>query len=382
MTRPYTQQMPPPPPPPPQYAQHYRQPAPPPPPPPPPPMPPRQWQPPPPRRKSGMGVIGVLGAVFGSLAALFVLIVVGAALLKSSSRSETTTPIAVPTYEPTPERSRATRPPTRRPTEQPTRQPTRTPEETVTPPAQVQVNTSLKNNSLYRAGTLPRISCRAGNASIFSHSQLKALILKTGKCMDRAWGPVLQKQGFDFRPPGYAIASGRGRGACGDYPSAGSMVPYYCPRNSTIYASTSAMARGNGNARGYGQIISWHGGIISMMAHEYGHHVQNVTGLMNSWWDSTLATSSRSTKLGLSRRLELQATCLGGMWMRSVAASYPVTTSLRSRLYWFYGQVGDYPGYPRDHGTPANNNRWFRQGWEKNKAYQCNTWMAPSSTVS
>jgi predicted metalloprotease len=345
-------------------------------------MPPRQWHHQPPRRKSGMGVGAVLGIVFGSMAALFVLIVVGAALIGSASRSETTDPLAIPTYEPPshdtdepepfPTRTRGTRP---TPTQQETQEPD-------TPPKQVTLNTSLKNNTLYRAGALPRVSCPAGNASIFNHAQLKALILKTGRCMDRAWGPILEKQGIPFRPPGYAIAARRGRGACGDYPHAGSIVPYYCPRNSTIYASTSAMARGNGGSVGYGQIISWHGGIISMMAHEYGHHIQNVTGLMNSWWSSTLESSGQSGRLALSRRLELQATCFGGMWMRSVAASYPVSTADRSRLFWFYSRVGDQPGYPRDHGSPQNNNRWFRQGWQKNKTYQCNTWLAPSSTTS
>ncbi|RVX40248.1 hypothetical protein EDD27_2648 [Nonomuraea polychroma] len=323
-----------------------------------------------------MGVAGVLGIVFGSMAALFALIIVGAALLKSSSRSETTNPVAIPSYEPPSRETDDPEPfPTRtRPTQRESQEPQTQPK--------VTLNTSLRNNTVYRAGALPRLNCPAGNASIFNHSQLKALILKTGKCMDRAWGPILQKQGIPFRPPGYAIASRRGRGACGDYPHAGNIVPYYCPRNSTIYASTSAMARGNGNARGYGEIISWHGGIVSMMAHEYGHHVQNITGLLNSWWSSTLDSSSQSGKLALSRRLELQATCFGGMWMRSVAASYPVSMADRRQLFRFYGQVGDYPGYPRDHGSPLNNNRWFRQGWEKSKAYQCNTWLAPSSTTS
>ena len=98
----------------------------------------------------------------------------------------------------------------------------------------------------------PGWPARRATLSIFSHSQLKALILKTGRCMDRAWGPIMQRQGIRFTPPSYSIVATRGRGACGDYPSPGSMVPYYCPRNNTIYASTSAMARGNGNARGYG----------------------------------------------------------------------------------------------------------------------------------
>ncbi|NUT12681.1 MAG: peptidase, partial [Nonomuraea sp.] len=182
-------------------------------------MPPRQW-PQQPRKKPGMGVVGVLGAVFGSLAALFVLIVIGAAMLKTAARTETTTPIALPSYEPSerPTRHSTREPssePTRRPSEQPTEQATEQPterptqrptEDTVTPPKQVTLNTSLKNNTVYKAGSLPRVNCRAGNASIFSHSQLKALILKTGRCMDRAWGPILERQGIQFSPPGYAIA--------------------------------------------------------------------------------------------------------------------------------------------------------------------------------
>ncbi|MEV4570114.1 neutral zinc metallopeptidase [Nonomuraea sp. NPDC049419] len=364
--------------------QPYRQQPPPPPPPPPPPMPPQQWHRPPPK-KQGMGVGGVLGVVFGSLAALFVLIVVGAVLLGGKSGTETTRPVAIPTYEPSEEPSEdpsydRSDPPSERPTT--SREPTERPDTTVTPPAQVQLNTSLKNNTMYKAGILPRLNCRSGNVNIFNHSQTKALILKTGKCMDRAWESILEKQGIRFSAPRWAIVAGRGRGACGDYPQPGNIVPYYCPRNNTIYASTSAMARGNGRSMGYGQLLNWHGAIISMMAHEYGHHVQNITGLMDSWWRQTLDSSSQNTKLALSRRLELQATCFGAMWMRSVAASYPVSTANRNRLYWFYGQVGDYPGRPPDHGKPVNNNRWFRQGWEKSKAYQCNTWMAPSSTVS
>jgi predicted metalloprotease len=347
-----------------------------------------------------MGVVGVLGAVLGSLAALFVLIVIGSAVFKSASRVDTATPEAMPSYsssyepddEPFPTRSE-TETPTPTPTatetgtasETPTAEPTRPasprPTATATRPARV-LNTTLKSNTLYLAGRLPKLSCRAGNVSIYNHTQLKALIIRTGRCMDKAWGPILRRQGIPFSTPHYSIVARSGRGACGDYPSAGSMVPYYCPSNHTIYASTGAMARGNGNARGYGQVLSWNGAIISMLAHEYGHHVQNLSGLMDSWWSQTLASSSRSGKLALSRKLELQATCLGGMWMRSVAATYPVSTAYRNRLFWFYAQVGDYPGYPRDHGSRTNNNRWFRQGWDRSQTYQCNTWALPSSTTS
>ncbi|MFI6602599.1 neutral zinc metallopeptidase [Nonomuraea sp. NPDC050536] len=353
-----------------------------------PPGPPRGPWGPPPRRKKGMGAAGILGIVLGSVAALFVLMVVVGAVFKSASH-QVYQPVALPTessYDPYHPPTEYTPPPaeTTQPTQPtddstPTQSPTQDP---VNPPQQVTVNRTLKGNTLYRAGGLPKSTCPAGNGSIFSHSQLKALILKTGQCMSRVWGPALERQGIQFRAPNYAITPKGGRGACGDFPSPGSMVPFYCPRNNTIYASTSAMARGNGNARGYGEFIQWNGGIISMMAHEYGHHVQEMSGIMGSWWDKTLASSSQSAKLALSRRLELQATCLGGMWMRSVANSYPVSPANRNRLFEFYGQVGDYPGWPRDHGAPVNNNRWFRQGWLRNTAYQCNTWAADSSTTS
>src|SRR5690606_4855970 len=167
-----------------------------------------------PRRKSGMGVAGVRGLTFGSIAVLFVLAIVGAAVLKESSGPERTVPIAQPTFTPD---DAPTSPPSRddRPTEQPTRRPTQRPSERPTQdteqPQRAALNRSLKNNTVYRAGVLPRMNCPAGNASIHSHSQLKALILKTGKCMDRAWGQILQKQGIPFRPPNYAIVVGSGR---------------------------------------------------------------------------------------------------------------------------------------------------------------------------
>jgi len=327
-----------------------------------------------------MGVVGILGAVIGSMAGLVVLAIVGMALFGTSSGPRTTTLAdATPTpYEP--DSDGRVREPTGRPT--PTRDEEQDDDTPADTPAQVTLDRTLKSNTVYRAGALSRANCRAGNVSIYSHRQLKALILKTGRCMDKTWGKALARQGIPFSPPNYVVVAGRGRGPCGDYPPAGSIVPYYCPRTSTIYVSTSAVVRGNSNSQGYGQALPWHGAITSVMAHEYGHHVQHLTGLMDSWWSQTLDSTSSRGKLTLSRRLELQATCFGGMAMRSVAGSYPIGAGNRDRLFWLWGQVGDQPGRPRDHGSEVNNNRWFRQGYLKNQAFQCNTWMAPASTIS
>ncbi|WP_214409098.1 neutral zinc metallopeptidase [Sphaerisporangium fuscum] len=330
----------------------------------------------------------MVGGLLGVVAAVFVLLVIGAAVLKSSSHHDT--PVAMPTYQfptytpkpfPTFTRPDDTTPSPEATTSHDTSS-SQSNTTTNTQPNRPTLNTTLKGNSVYHVGTLPRVACRAPATNVFDNAQLKSLILKTGQCMNRTWAPALRRVGIDFSPPNYMITPRGGRGACGDFPQRGSMVPYYCPRNSTIYASTTALASGRGNQRGYGQIVSWHGGIIAMMAHEYGHHVQQLSGLANSWWSKTLSSGSQSAKLALSRRYELQANCFSGMWMRSVASSYPVSAGNRNTLFYFFSNVGDWPGYPRDHGSPPNSGRWFRQGYERQKAFQCNTWLAPSSTTS
>ncbi|MFC4585967.1 neutral zinc metallopeptidase [Sphaerisporangium corydalis] len=350
------------------------------------------WRPP--KRKSGAGA--VIGGILGVLAAVFVLLIVGSAALRSAKHSDPVSPVAIPTYQPPsyepntppplptyssgPETTTSTAPQTSRtPDTTTTTRADTSNQTTTTRPA---LNRTLTGNTVYKAGTLPRLPCRASATNIYNDAQLKALILKTGQCMSRTWAPALRRVGIAFSQPGYAITARGGRGACGDFPQRGSIVPYYCPRNTTIYASTSALSRGKGNARGYGSLSSWHGAIIAMMAHEYGHHVQQLSGLANSWWGKTLASRSSSGKLALSRKYELQANCFSGMWMRSVAASYPIPPARRGNLYYFFSNVGDWPQYPRDHGSPPNSGRWFRQGYERQKAYQCNTWLAPASSTS
>ncbi|MBB5629805.1 neutral zinc metallopeptidase [Sphaerisporangium krabiense] len=327
----------------------------------------------------------MIGGVLGAIAVVFVLLVIGGALLANATRTSTTSPVAVPTYDSATPEARPTATevlprPTRGTTG--TDRDTSTRPDTTTRPSRPARNTTLTRNSLYLAGTLPRTNCRGRATNVYNDAQLKALILATSTCMNRTWSSALGKVGIPFSPPGYAVTARGGRGACGDFPHKGSIVPYYCPRNATIYASTSAMADGTGRQRGYASLSNWHGAFTAMFAHEYGHHVQHLSGLEDSWWSKTLASRSSSGKLGLSRRYELQANCLSGLWMRSVAASYPITSARRNTLYYFFSNVGDWPGYPRDHGSPPNSGRWFRQGYERVKTFQCNTWLASASSTS
>ena len=322
-----------------------------------------------PRRRSGAGAVA--GGLMGLLALVFVFLAVVGSLVGEDDH-DTVTPVAMPTETYSPYEYTSSPSPHGH-TPAPTRTVRSSPAST---PAQRTLDRSLTTNTLYRAGALPKTRCRPGNANIYRHTQLKALMLRTSRCMDRAWSIALRRVGMPWYRPGWAIVQTRGRGACGDYPPRGSNVPYYCPGNSTIYASTSAVARE------YGPLGSWHGFITSLMAHEYGHHVQNLSGILSERWRRHLRTPSQSQRLLLSRRLELQATCMAGMFMRSVEASYPITPARRSALLNAYNYLGDNPRGPRDHGSTRSNYAWFRQGYVRQKAYQCNTWVMPASTVS
>lgn len=236
-------------------------------------------------------------------------------------------------------------------------------------------NTSRKRNSMYKMGALPRTRCPSGSVNLHSSSSIRHHLTHMFGCMTKAWKPALARQDIDLDTPGTVITSGRGRGACGSYPSAGSNVPYYCPSNSTIYASTSATLHEYSRGRGFDAA-----GFDSIFAHEYGHHIQNTTGIEDSYW--RMASSAPQTKkLGMSRRLELQATCFAGMFMHSVKGSYPIGSSQEAQLVAFNSQVGDWKG-PRNHGAPKHNGMWFKQGYTRHKAYQCNTWAASGSETS
>ena len=89
--------------------------------------------------------------------------------------------------------------------------------------------------------------------------------------LDATWQPLFQEAGIPFTQPVLNFYDGRGQSGCGAAQSA--MGPFYCPSDQGIYIDTSfydqldrQLGAGGDFARAY------------VMAHEYGHHVQNLTG--------------------------------------------------------------------------------------------------------
>jgi hypothetical protein len=110
-----------------------------------------------------------------------------------------------------------------------------------------------------------------------------------------------------------------------------------------------------------------------VIAHEVGHHVQNLIG-------STKLQHQGETSNQTSVRVELQADCLAGVWGRSARSTLEITDQdLEEALTAAHAIGDDTLGHSDQnkftHGSSEQRKRWFRRGFESGDARQCDTFV-------
>ncbi|GGM42114.1 metalloprotease [Longimycelium tulufanense] len=192
-------------------------------------------------------------------------------------------------------------------------------------------------------------------------------------CMARAWAPVLSAAGLPTEPPRVYTPTGRHSSPCGN--RAATDNAYYCRGN--IYMPPQYFTKVEGLRMEQPAVF------LGVLAHEYGHHVQELSGIMQAAWSIRYDVGEESVAgLENSRRTELQATCFGGMVYAGLVGNGSVGRGLYDAALRDNYQRGDHNGRPRDHGHPQNNGVWFQHGAEKNRTAQCNTWSASPDSVA
>lgn len=138
------------------------------------------------------------------------------------------------------------------------------------------------------------------NVNAYSHESCNAL-----SSLDKTWKPVLTRMGVPFRAPKLVFYAREGESGCGEAQSA--MGPFYCPSDQGIYLDTAFYDETAGKLGADGDFAR-----VYVMAHEFGHHVQNLLGTS----DKVRAAQVRSPSAAnhLSVELELQADCYAGVW--------------------------------------------------------------------
>ena len=125
--------------------------------------------------------------------------------------------------------------------------------------------------------------------------------------LNQTWARVFKEQGLGdrFKQPALDLYSGSVRTACGGGSSA--MGPFYCPGDQTIYIDTSFYDQLARMAGGGGDFARYY-----VLAHEYGHHIQTITGVSGQIRSAQQQNPRMANQLQV--RMELQADCYAGVW--------------------------------------------------------------------
>ncbi len=232
----------------------------------------------------------------------------------------------------------------------------------------------VSDNTLYGQGGLANGNCPARDLGDASRARQSAFYTSLMACLNAEWGPAVEGAGYAYQEPGLVVFDSPVDTPCGSAsPENGRTLAFYCPGDSVMYADVPQMRRFFDNIDVAYAIV---------IGHEFGHHVQQETGMLQAYDD--LIYDNFGNRLELSRRVELQASCMGGLFLGAVANTFPMDSPRVRQLQQVAGSFGDEPGSAasaRDHGSGASNRQWIFAGYGDNDTATCNTFTASADNV-
>ena len=195
------------------------------------------------------------------------------------------------------------------------------------------------------------------------------------------WTEIFAEQGMRYREPVLVMFTGSTRSACGLGQAA--MGPFYCPADQKAYIDLSFYEQMRTRFRAPGDFAQAY-----VIAHEIGHHVQNLLGISGKVHDMKQRVGQAEAN-ALSVRLELQADCLAGVWAhrahraRNIIEAGDIEEALNAA-----SAIGDDTLQRQSrgtvvpesftHGTSAQRQAWFRIGLESGEPDNCDTFSVES----
>ncbi len=187
------------------------------------------------------------------------------------------------------------------------------------------------------------------------------------------WGDTFTASGRDYPETKLVLFDNPTQSGCGQAsPATG---PFYCPADQKVYLElgffdqlkTQLKAKGGDFAMAY------------VVAHEFGHHVQNALGIAQSMQDQVAADPSR--KNDLSVRLELQADCLAGVWANSAVSDIQpgdIDEALSAAAAVGDDRIqesttGRVNPESWTHGSAEQRTKWFTTGFQGGDSSACDT---------
>lgn len=193
------------------------------------------------------------------------------------------------------------------------------------------------------------------------------------------WGPIFRQSGASYVQPKLVLFSGSTPTACGTGDTASG--PFYCPGDQKVYIDLAFFQTMHDRFQ-----VSSDFAQAYVIAHEVGHHVQHLSGIMDKV-DKVRRDGSAKQANAISVKLELQADCFAGVWAfhanqeRSILETGDVESALKAAT-----AIGDDTLQQQaqghvvpdsfTHGTSAQRVRWFKRGIDSGQLNNCNTFDA------
>ena len=193
------------------------------------------------------------------------------------------------------------------------------------------------------------------------------------------WKAIFKQQGKNYQEPRLVLYRNRVKSACGF--GTAQMGPFYCPADKKVYLDLSFYDELKNRYKAPGDFAQAY-----VVAHEIGHHVQNLLGTSTKVHQAKQKLSKVKANQ-LSVKLELQADCYAGIWAnhadrsRQILETGDIEEGLKAA-----SAIGDdqlqkqAQGYVNPdsftHGSSRQRVRWFKTGLQKGTLAACNTFKA------
>lgn len=189
------------------------------------------------------------------------------------------------------------------------------------------------------------------------------------------WNGIFQASGENYQEPTLVLFSGQVQSACGFASSA--TGPFYCPGDRKVYLDTNFFQQLKDQFGASGDFAEAY-----VIAHEIGHHVQNLTGVLPKF-NQLRQQMSEVEANQMSVRVELQADCYAGIWASYTEQKGLLEAGDLEEALNAAHQIGDDTLQKRsqgyvvpdsfNHGTSAQRAKWFKRGFDSGEVSSCDT---------
>ncbi len=192
---------------------------------------------------------------------------------------------------------------------------------------------------------------------------------------ENLWGEVFQQNNMRYVPPKIVLFTQQTESACGIADA--NSGPFYCPNDQKVYIDLSFYQQLRKQFGAPGDFAQAY-----VIAHEIGHHVQQLTGVLPDF-NARRAQMSQEQQNAYSVRVELQADCYAGVWANYVKRQNLLEQGDVEEAINAANAIGDDTltrgtVQPRNftHGSSAQRMEWLKRGMQSGDVGQCDTFAA------